>query len=808
MIIQRIAFAIRSLNAIDLNHKSHYAKSGFLLRFVYPYIMRSMNMKKRSFFRKKLVILTGILFLTFSSIYLTLEPIYTPTAFATPNQKLILPQFIAHKSLVSQQYRGDTKEALEQALTSPVEGIELDVRLSQDKVPFIFHADQLEETTRASGRPEDKTWAELEKIHYLPLQSRESEVSQKYQAEPSSPLMSLEEVFKRVGSSKYLFLDIKEKGILDNGFAGALAALIEKYQLYDTVIVESLNPIFLTWVRLTTRDIMIMYDFVTNTEAQGEELQSQFDQIPWLLRQPFVQKQFRRILRPDLLGPRWNIDKSLMQALVQHGYPVIAWTVDDLDVAKKLFILGIQGIQTNRPLNLETDFNVSAQKLSDAGGTEVLVNKRIYITHIQQIIDTLAEAKKNKLHISIAGRRHSMGGQALLNGSLQLDMLGLNKISYDPQTKRVKAEAGATWKKIQKLLNQYGRSITIMQSDNIFTVGGSVSVNVHGWQTGMPPLGSTIHAMKVLTMDGKIREISLQKDPELFKSVIGGYGQFAIILEVELNTHPNSLLQYHALYFPSNQFETQFKNIVENHANIELAYGRLSIDKDHFLTEAGLFWYEKISELPQISMQAERFIAIKRAIFRASEYSDLGKKLRWNLEKSFSQQFSNETLSRNTAMSPDVHLLWPIRQGYRDILQEYFIPKGKMNNFIESLKKSVDGHDVNLLNVTIREVKKDNISELPYANQDSFAFVLLFSQADDANGESVMKAFTQDLTERVLALSGTFYLPYRMHYTRKEILQAYPMIQNWIKLKNKWDPQYILSSDFYMKISALAKITP
>jgi hypothetical protein len=83
------------------------------------------------------------LFLSVIVGYLFIEPLYTPTALISPHQKFLLPKFIAHKSIVSGRYLGGTEETIKAALQSSVEGIELDVRLSKDKIPFIFHADLL-----------------------------------------------------------------------------------------------------------------------------------------------------------------------------------------------------------------------------------------------------------------------------------------------------------------------------------------------------------------------------------------------------------------------------------------------------------------------------------------------------------------------------------------------------------------------------------------------------------------------------------------------------------------------------------------
>lgn len=730
----------------------------------------------------------GVFVVILLSIHLSIEPLYTPTAISSSANQALFPKLIAHKAMLLKNSKANTLEAIKEAMASYVDGIEIDVRLSKDNVPFLYHGDTLEEATSGRGAPEDYTCEQLEELFYVPHET--------------CKIVTLEEIFKLVGSQKYIFLDIKTSKILDKLFAQKIAELIHKYHLKETVVVESFNPLFLTAMRLTARDILLMYDFTINAKATGEEVQAQFDKIPWLLRQPFFQKQVRRIVRPDILGPRWNLDPLLLKSLIDHGYPVISWTVDDPKTAHALFKLGVKGLQTNNPIDLMQYLPQTPQNVYDAGGSKSRVDKVVFVKGAQDVVDAIDEARKVGKKISTAGRRHSMGGQTLLAGSLHLNMMRIDHVDYSPEDFTVTVGAGATWKKIQSVLDEHGRSIKVMQSDNIFTVGGSISANVHGWQVGAPPIDSTVLSMKVVTADGKIRNISAATDTELFKAIMGGYGQFGVIIEVQLLTVPNSTLKFHAQFMDPKEFESKFQEHVTNNPNAELAYGRLSVDRDHLFEEAGLFWFEK-EDGPSSKLTPESLVAFKRAIFRASQYAELGKALRWSAEKMYSKQLtSSGPISRNNAMNADIHILWPLYGKSKDILHEYFIPKGRVSEFLARFRDLIQASTVNVLNVTIREVQKDAISLLPYAKQDVFAFVILFSQRQGVEDEKLMQAFTQKLIAETLKLGGTFYLPYRLHYTHDQLLAAYPNLGEWLKIKAKWDPEKLFDSQFFEYISA------
>lgn len=746
---------------------------------------------------KKFVTYIGLLCAIFLGILLTSEPLYTPTALSVSPLLTHFPKYIAHKGIVSGEFHGNTLQAIQEALASYVDGIEVDVRFSKDNVPFLYHSKYLEDETDGHGKPENHTWEELQKLTY-----KES---------PEEKIVSLEDIFALVGSQKFIFLDIKTHKIFNTAIIEELKRLIYACNLENTVYVESFNPFFLISIRLMARDVLLMYDFATNATAIGEEVQSQFDGIPWLLKQPFFQKQVRRIVRPDVLGPRFNTDRVLLKSLIDHGYPLIAWTVDDPKVTQELFDMGIKGVQTNKPLTLIQETQSLSQVVFDAGGSTSHTDKVIHVKRIQDIIDAIKEARSKNKKITLAGRRHSMGGQTILNGAIQLDILGLNHVVYNKEAQSVTVGAGATWKKIQQILDAHGRSVKVMQSDNIFTVAGSVSVNVHGWQVGCPPIGSTILSMTVVLPDGTVRHISPDKELELFNLIVGGYGLFGVITEVELETVPNISVTFHAAFMKPTAFIHSFQKNVTNNPKVELAYGRLSVDQDHLFDEIGLFWYEKTSSTKDESthtqgIKPESFVALKRGIFRISQYFELGKKLRWSAEKFYAEKMSKEgAISRNNAMNTDIHILWPLYGKNKDILHEYFVPKKHLAPFIDALKKRILDFGINVLNVTIREVRRDATSLMAYAKDDVFALVCLFSQKQTPEDEEKMRTFTQKVIDDALKMNGSFYLPYRLHFTKEQLLKAYPSTLDWMVLKKKWDPDQIFDSQFFEYIEELLK---
>ncbi len=76
---------------------------------------------------------------------------------------LKLPQIIGHRGCAAYAPE-NTLEAIHTAADMGVEWVELDVKLTKDQVPIIFHDDTLERTTDTTGNVADMNYAEIKEL--------------------------------------------------------------------------------------------------------------------------------------------------------------------------------------------------------------------------------------------------------------------------------------------------------------------------------------------------------------------------------------------------------------------------------------------------------------------------------------------------------------------------------------------------------------------------------------------------------------------------------------------------------------------
>lgn len=434
-----------------------------------------------------------------------------------------------------------------------------------------------------------------------------------------------------------------------------------------------------------------------------------------------------------------------------------------------------------------------------------VISKIIHVKNTDDIKKSLNYAKKHYQVISISGALHSQGGQNMYPNSIHLDMVKYNKIvDIDAKHKTITIQSGATWEIIQNKINPYNLSVKVMQSSNIFTVGGSISANIHGRDPNYGPLIVTIKSFHLLTSNNEIIEVSPSSHPELFNLVVGGYGLFGVILDATFSLTTNNLLKYKANILDYKEFNQFFNNHIKNKPNISIFFGRLSIAPHYgFLKQMYITRYistNHVAEKPQnLIDQDKKHGYFFELLFNFSRKFSIGKDLLWFLEKIFYVYLpDNNLISRNNAMRPAIKFLTNYKNPENtDILQEYFIPVGHFKSFTDKLRHIVKQYKINLLNVTIRYEPANHMSIMSYSKQDNFAFVIYINVPISKSGIMKAKKWTRKLIAFAEKENGSYYLPYELWATKKELIQSYPNLNQFCQLKRKYDPTLIFMNQFY-----------
>lgn len=436
----------------------------------------------------------------------------------------------------------------------------------------------------------------------------------------------------------------------------------------------------------------------------------------------------------------------------------------------------------------------------------------VRVSNEDDIRNALQFARDHHLKISCAGQQHSMGGHTFTHGGLVLDFRNFNRIVLDKDHKTVNVQSGVRWWQLQQLLDKQGLSVKSMQSINIFSVGGTLSVNAHGIDPQPGQVAPTVRSMRIMLSNGDIVKASPTENTELFRHVLGGYGLFGVILDADLAVVDNEMYARKAVYMNYTDFPRFYEQNVESNPAVGLVFGRLSVSPRSYLRETVAHIYQKSPFAgPLPSLIPPQHDTLDRFVINFSKTGGFGRWFRWMLEK-YAEPRLHSCVSRNQAMNQkepclvtrneemyDDMAYLKNRLPDTDILQEYFVPYDRMPQFVDGLREVVQRNGANLLNVTIRTVHKDNISALPYATQDMFGFVLYFNVKFNDHDNQILEKTTSDLINVAHNAGGTYYLPYQLFYSRTQLQQAYPAIDDFFAAKMKYDPIALFSNKFYEK---------
>jgi FAD/FMN-containing dehydrogenase len=412
-----------------------------------------------------------------------------------------------------------------------------------------------------------------------------------------------------------------------------------------------------------------------------------------------------------------------------------------------------------------------------------------------QIVAAIERARREKRALSVAGARHTMGGHTSVEDGIVLDMAGYRAVALDESRDVVKVGSGARWHDVIEKLHARGRSVWVMQSNSSFSVGGSISANAHGWQHDRPPIASTVERFRLVKADGRVVECSRTENEDLFSLVLGGYGLFGVILDVDLRVVENEMYSAERFDCRADAYPEVFAEHASR-ADVKMAYGRLSVHADRFLTDAQLTTFRRDPgrEIPPLGYP--EVPTLKRAIFRGQVGSDYGKRLRWDLERWFGGE-SGPSVSRNQILLEPVGMFVNRRPERTDVLHEYFVPPRAFAAFLAKARAAFAKHRHDLINVTIRNVDTDPDAFLRYATEPIFSLVMLFSMDRTPDADDAMKALTRDLVDAALAVGGRYYLPYRLHASREQLDEAYPQARDFFAEKAKHDPDRVFRNRFF-----------
>jgi len=179
---------------------------------------------------------------------------------------------------------------------------------------------------------------------------------------------------------------------------------------------------------------------------------------------------------------------------------------------------------------------------------------------VADVIAAVTFARGNNLLTAIRGGGHNVGGRALCDDGLVIDLSRMRSVFVDPVSRRVRIQGGATLGDIDRETHVFGLAVPcgIVPKTGIggLTLGGGVGWLIRKYGMSIDNLLSA----EIVTADGKVLAASASQNEDLFWALRGGGGNFGVVTSFEFQAHPVSTVLGGLLIYPRDKAVEVLRN--------------------------------------------------------------------------------------------------------------------------------------------------------------------------------------------------------------------------------------------------------
>ena len=157
---------------------------------------------------------------------------------------------------------------------------------------------------------------------------------------------------------------------------------------------------------------------------------------------------------------------------------------------------------------------------------------------VADVIAAVNFARDHNLLTAIRGGGHNVGGRALCDDGIVIDLSRMRSVHVDPATSTVRVEGGATLGDLDRETHAFGLAVPsgVVPKTGIagLTLGGGV-----GWllrKYGMSV--DNLLSCQLVTAAGKVLTASASEHEDLFWALRGGGGNFGVVTSFTFQLHP------------------------------------------------------------------------------------------------------------------------------------------------------------------------------------------------------------------------------------------------------------------------------
>ena len=439
------------------------------------------------------------------------------------------------------------------------------------------------------------------------------------------------------------------------------------------------------------------------------------------------------------------------------------------------------------------------------------VDSVVSVTNVRDVQDVVRRAATRGKAVSIFGGRHAMGAQQFATDGIAIDTRALNAIGdLDATTGRIIVQAGVQWPQLIAHLveGQQGQSrpwgIAQKQTGaDRLSIGGALAANIHGRGLTRPPFIEDVDSFTIVDCNGELRRCSRDEHSELFRLAIGGYGLFGVVTEVTLRLVPRHKVRRVVEVITADRLIEAFDERIA--AGFEYGDFQFALDprSPDFLRRGIFSCYQPADpDTPIPSGQRSLSEDDWRRLLR---FAHDDKAAAW-------LAYSGHYLKTDGQMYwSDTHQLSTYIDGYHEeldrdrgatsrcteMITEIYVPRSRLGDFLAEVAEEFRRHRVDCIYGTIRLIERDAESFLAWAREPWACTIFNLHVEHTPAGMSRSAEAFRRLIDMAVARGGSYFLTYHKYASREQVVACYPQFPEFLRLKDKYDPERRFQSDWY-----------
>jgi FAD/FMN-containing dehydrogenase len=154
------------------------------------------------------------------------------------------------------------------------------------------------------------------------------------------------------------------------------------------------------------------------------------------------------------------------------------------------------------------------------------------------VVDAVRFATAEDLEIAVRGGGHNVGGLAVADGALVIDLSLMRGVVVDPAQRTARVQGGALWSDVNREAGLHGLAVTggAISTTGVggYTLGGGL-----GWLMGECGLAvDNLLEAEVVLASGDVVRAGPDQNEELFWALRGGGGNFGVVTTFVFRLHP------------------------------------------------------------------------------------------------------------------------------------------------------------------------------------------------------------------------------------------------------------------------------